>query len=108
MLSNSDVSAVCMFLKIYPLFGLLWYLPCVFQLITTNAESSTIKDLVSVQKHFSLVFTPNGVDRDALQRTIEDHQQHAKPSSELCQSLEVLDFSSCMQNNQITIPTLNG
>lgn len=77
-------------------------------MISTALQSSAIKDLVSVQKFFSLVFTSDGVSTVALHGQNEDRQQYAKSPSKPCQFLEVLDLSSCMQDNQITIPTLNG
>lgn len=77
-------------------------------MISAALESSAIKELLSVQQYFSSVFTPHGVNSDALHRKIVDNHQFAKPSSKLCQGSEVLDFSSCMQDYQITIPTLNG
>ncbi|KAL2920948.1 UPF0739 protein C1orf74-like protein [Bienertia sinuspersici] len=78
------------------------------KMVSTDLGSSTIKELVSVQRFFSLVFTLDGVNKDVLRGLIDDHQQHVKSSSELCQLSEVLDLSSCMQDYQITIPTLNG
>lgn len=83
------------------------YLTFVFQMVSAALGSSCIKELESVQKFFSSVFTPDGVNRDALQGKNED-QQNAKASSRTCQFSEVLDCSSCMQDYQITIPTLNG
>ncbi|XP_056695088.1 uncharacterized protein [Spinacia oleracea] len=81
------------------------------KMISTDSGSSAIKELVSVQNLFLLVFTSDGVNRDALPGgpgQSEDYQKYAKASSKLCQGSEALDFSSCMQDNQITIPTLNG
>ncbi|KMT15772.1 hypothetical protein BVRB_3g057470 [Beta vulgaris subsp. vulgaris] len=78
------------------------------KMISTALQSSAIKDLVSVQNFFSLVFTSDGVSTVALHGQNEDRQQYAKSPSKPCQFLEVLDLSSCMQDNQITIPTLNG
>ncbi|XP_021774922.1 uncharacterized protein LOC110738798 [Chenopodium quinoa] len=78
------------------------------KMISTAVGSSAIKELVSVQNLFSSVFTSDGVNCDALPGQSKDHQSYAKSSSNLCQSLKVLDFSSCMQDYQITIPTLNG
>ncbi|CAO2838174.1 unnamed protein product [Amaranthus hypochondriacus] len=77
------------------------------EMVSAALGSSCIKELESVQKFFSSVFTPDGVNRDALQGKNED-QQNAKASSRTCQFSEVLDCSSCMQDYQITIPTLNG
>lgn len=75
------------------------------KMISAALGSSVIKELVSVQNLFSLTFTPDGV---TLPGQSKDHNKCDKSSSKLCQISEVIDFSSCLQDYQITIPTLNG
>ncbi|KAJ8445273.1 hypothetical protein Cgig2_024479 [Carnegiea gigantea] len=79
------------------------------KMISIRDESSAAKELVSVQKLFSSVFTSECINCDALEGHGKDNRQSTESSSvEHSQVFEVVDLSSCIQNSQITIPTLNG
>lgn len=68
--------------------------------MVTAAEKSPLwMQLQSIQKLFSSPFTPDEVKSDLLQ---SDSNHVASQSS------EIIDLSSCMQDTDVTLPTLNG
>lgn len=81
------------------------------KLITEACENSVAMQLISVQKFFSSIFSGSGVNYKALQHHINDSVDDAKASSSklvASKFSEVIDLSSCLQDSQVTIPTLNG
>ncbi|XP_074320057.1 uncharacterized protein LOC141656863 [Silene latifolia] len=80
------------------------------EMILADAQTLAVKELVSVYHLFSSVFTRDGVNENAIQGQSEDLLKHAESSShdKISEFSEVLDLSSCLQDYQITIPTLNG
>jgi hypothetical protein len=79
----------------------------------TQAEKSPIgMQLVSIQKSFSLLFPQDGMKDDLLPCHRADNMADAKSSTnELMTSQSssaFIDLSSCMQDTQVTVPTLNG
>ncbi|KAH9606889.1 hypothetical protein KSS87_019723 [Heliosperma pusillum] len=80
------------------------------KMVLADDQTSAVKGLVSVCHLFSSVFTRDGVNYNAIQGQSEDHLKHSESSShdKISELSEVLDLSSCLQDYQITIPTLNG
>lgn len=78
----------------------------------TQAEKNPIgMQLVSIQKSFSLLFPQDGMKDDLLSCHREDNMADAKSSTNeliTSQSSAFIDLSSCMQDTQVTVPTLNG
>ncbi|KAE8125263.1 hypothetical protein FH972_020094 [Carpinus fangiana] len=78
----------------------------------TPAEKSPIgMQLVSIQKSFSLLFPQDGMKDDLLSCHRVDNMADAKSSTNelvTSQSSAFIDLSSCMQDTQVTVPTLNG
>ena len=73
-------------------------------MITLTEKGSLGMQLKSVQKLFSSFFPLSGENND------HDHTVNAKsPDVPIAsQSSEFIDLSSCMNDTQITVPTLNG
>ncbi|XP_047317137.1 uncharacterized protein LOC124920645 isoform X2 [Impatiens glandulifera] len=72
------------------------------QMISLAAKNTMIMELISVQKFFATTFPVNEETNEVLpppQRT----DSTANPSSS-----DFIDLSSCLQETEITIPTLNG
>ncbi|KAL0377145.1 UNVERIFIED_CONTAM: hypothetical protein Scaly_0832100 [Sesamum calycinum] len=71
-------------------------------------QSPAVMQLLSAQKFFSSVFHEDGVISDHLQRhetctarsSLYEHAASGSP--------ELVDLSCCLQESQVTIPTLNG
>ncbi|KAL0349335.1 UNVERIFIED_CONTAM: hypothetical protein Sangu_1161300 [Sesamum angustifolium] len=71
-------------------------------------QSPAMMQLLSAQKFFSSVFHEDGVISDHLQRhetctarsSLYEHAASGSP--------ELVDLSCCLQESQVTIPTLNG
>lgn len=85
------------------------FLSFVLQMITEAEKSPLGMQLTSIQKLFSLVFPVVGRKDDAS----PSHSITADtepPINELIpsQSPEFIDLSSCMQNTEVLLPTLNG
>ncbi|KAE8076535.1 hypothetical protein FH972_015178 [Carpinus fangiana] len=78
----------------------------------TQAEKSPIgMQLVSIQKSFSLLFPQDGMKDDLLSCHRADNMAAANSSTNelvTSQSSAFIDLSSCMQDTQVTVPTLNG
>ncbi|KAG5530780.1 hypothetical protein RHGRI_025678 [Rhododendron griersonianum] len=81
------------------------------KMITHAEESSVAMELVSVQKWFSLIFPVDRMNSDPLPSHRIDSMSSGKSRIEelvMSQSSELIDLSRCMQETEITIPTLNG
>ncbi|KAF8391815.1 hypothetical protein HHK36_022049 [Tetracentron sinense] len=81
------------------------------KLIVQEEENSLVMQLVSIQKFFSGVFPVDGMNNDLLPCPRINHMANEKSSIEELtdsQSSEFVDLSSCMQDTQVTVPTLNG
>ncbi|KAM5570166.1 hypothetical protein ABKV19_017265 [Rosa sericea] len=66
--------------------------------------------LISIQKLFSLNFPAGGMKDDTSSSHSIDMVDSKPARNELISShsSEIIDFSSCMQDTQVTLPTLNG
>lgn len=76
----------------------------------TEAEKNPLgMQLISIQKLFSLVF-PVGGRKDEASPSHSITADAEPPINELIpsQSSEFIDLSSCMQNTEVLLPTLNG
>ncbi|KAF6152180.1 hypothetical protein GIB67_019402 [Kingdonia uniflora] len=62
--------------------------------------------LVLVQKFFSTIFLSDGLNESFTFSPRTDHVANGELTSP--RSSELINLSSCMQDNQVTIPTLNG
>ncbi|XP_021688624.2 uncharacterized protein LOC110670763 isoform X2 [Hevea brasiliensis] len=81
------------------------------QMVTQAEESSLVTELIRVQNLFSLFFPLNEMDNDLLSCHMKDTAANAESSTNkpiISQSPEFIDLSSCMQDTQVTVPTLNG
>ncbi|XP_059654608.1 uncharacterized protein LOC132301359 isoform X2 [Cornus florida] len=81
------------------------------KMISQAEKSSLIMQLVSIQKLFSLVFPADGKNNDLVPCHRTDSKTNAESSiveQSTSQSSEFIDLSSCMQDTQVTVPTLNG
>ncbi|PQM34120.1 uncharacterized protein Pyn_18016 [Prunus yedoensis var. nudiflora] len=81
------------------------------KMITEAEKSPLVMQLISIQKLFSLSFPLGERKDDASSSHSIDNMVGAKPPrNELIpsQSSDFIDLSSCMQNTQVTLPTLNG
>ncbi|KAJ4822681.1 hypothetical protein Tsubulata_027245 [Turnera subulata] len=81
------------------------------KMVTQEGESSLVTNLVTVQKLFSSVFSPDGINSDLLSSHAASSVAQAenfinKPVAS--KSDELIDLSCCVQDSQITVPTLNG
>ncbi|KAK3204405.1 hypothetical protein Dsin_018451 [Dipteronia sinensis] len=74
------------------------------KMITLTEKSSLGMQLKSVQKLFSSFFPLSG-ENDDLDHTVNAKSPDVPIAS---QSSEFIDLSSCMNDTQITVPTLNG
>ncbi|KAL6293880.1 hypothetical protein ACE6H2_002022 [Prunus campanulata] len=81
------------------------------KMITEAEKSPLVMQLISIQKLFSLSF-PLGERKDdaSSSHSIDNMVDDKPPRNELIpsQSSDFIDLSSCMQNTQVTLPTLNG
>ncbi|KAJ6370470.1 hypothetical protein OIU76_028700 [Salix suchowensis] len=81
------------------------------KMVTQAEESTLVTELIRVQNLFSSFFPLNGNCNDLESHQMQDRVANAeffdnKPSTS--QSSEFIDLSCCMQNTEITVPTLNG
>lgn len=78
----------------------------------TQAENSPVgMQLISIQKSFSLLFPEDGIKDDPLPCHRTEYMGDATSSTHelvTSQSSDFIDLSSCMQDTQVTVPTLNG
>ncbi|RZC86975.1 hypothetical protein C5167_030326 [Papaver somniferum] len=82
------------------------------KMIAQSEPNSNAKELVSVQRFFSTVFPVDGTDKELFPPPTGDHVVNNKSiAGEIStsqSSSDVIDLSCCMQDCQVTIPTLNG
>lgn len=81
------------------------------QMITQAEKTSVGMQLLSIQKLFSLLFPIDGMKNDLVSCHRTDNMAIAESSNTepiTSPSSEFIDFSSCMENTQVTVPTLNG
>ncbi|KAJ6371822.1 hypothetical protein OIU77_002191 [Salix suchowensis] len=81
------------------------------KMVTQAEESTLVTELIRVQNLFSSFFPLNGNCNALESHQMQDRVANAefsdnKPSTS--QSSEFIDLSCCMQNTEITVPTLNG
>ncbi|MCL7045468.1 hypothetical protein MKW94_008229 [Papaver nudicaule] len=81
-------------------------------MIAQSEQNLNAKELVSVQRFFSTVFPADGMDQELFPCPRMDHVVNNKSLvGEIITSQsysDVIDLSCCMQDCQVTIPTLNG
>jgi hypothetical protein len=80
-------------------------------MVTQAEESTLVTELIRVQKLFSSFFPLNGNSNDLLSHQMPDSVANAESSVNkpaTSQSSEFIDLSCCMQDTEITVPTLNG
>lgn len=75
------------------------------QLITEIEKSQLAMQLVSIQKLFSSIFSPEGFTNPEAKH-MDDANSSAQSSHS--HSTHCIDLSNCMDNTDVTIPTLNG
>ncbi|KAH8484295.1 hypothetical protein H0E87_028665 [Populus deltoides] len=81
------------------------------KMVTQAEESNLVTELIRVQKLFSSFFPLNGNSNDLLSHQMLDSVANAESSVNkpaTSQSSEFIDLSCCMQDTEITVPTLNG
>ncbi|KAK2973661.1 hypothetical protein RJ640_017033 [Escallonia rubra] len=81
------------------------------KMITEAEKSSLGRQLISVQKLFSSVFLGDltGTDTFKCYGTVSIANAESSDGKLFTsQSLDFIDLSSCMQNSEVTVPTLNG
>ncbi|KAI3992617.1 hypothetical protein MKX01_007939, partial [Papaver californicum] len=82
------------------------------KMIAQSEPNSNTKELVSVQRFLSTVFPVDGMDKELFPPPGMDHVVNNKSLvgeiSTSQSSSDVIDLSCCMQDCQVTIPTLNG
>lgn len=92
------------FIKTWILFSI--------QMVTQAEESSLVAELLRVQNLFSLFFPLNGLDNDLLSschmKDTADNTESSTNKPITSWSSEFIDLSSCLQDSQVTVPTLNG
>ncbi|KAK4424974.1 hypothetical protein Salat_1691000 [Sesamum alatum] len=79
--------------------------------ITTQGQaeqSPAMMQLLSAQKFFSSVFHEDAVISDHLQRNESYTARSSLDGHAASVSPELVDLSCCLQESQVTIPTLNG
>lgn len=85
------------------------FLSFVLQMITEAEKSPLGMQLISIQKLFSLVFPVGGRKDEALpSQTVTADAEPPINEHIPSQSSEFIDLSSCMQNTEVLLPTLNG
>ncbi|OAY51931.1 hypothetical protein MANES_04G043800v8 [Manihot esculenta] len=82
------------------------------KMVTQAEESSLVAELLRVQNLFSLFFPLNGLDNDLLSschmKDTADNTESSTNKPITSWSSEFIDLSSCLQDSQVTVPTLNG
>ncbi|KAK9932389.1 hypothetical protein M0R45_019628 [Rubus argutus] len=76
-----------------------------------QAETNPLgMQLISIQKLFSLFFPAGGMKDGSSSSHSIDNDDSKPPRNEVIfsHSSEFIDLSSCMQDTQVTLPTLNG
>ncbi|OVA00076.1 Protein of unknown function DUF4504 [Macleaya cordata] len=82
------------------------------KMVLQSEQNLNATELVSVQRFFSTVFPADARDKELFPCPRIDHVGNDKsPIGEIItpqSSSDIIDLSSCMQDYQVTIPTLNG
>lgn len=79
--------------------------------MVTLEESSLRMQFTSIQRSFSLLFPDDGMKDDIMPCHSNDYKADDKSSTNellVSQSSDFIDLGSCMQDTQVTVPTLNG
>lgn len=80
------------------------------KMVTKEEKGSLGMQLVSIQKTFSLVFPLDEMENGNFPDDRVDHTATSISSSEPTTALasEIVDLGYCLQDTQVTVPTLNG
>lgn len=75
----------------------------------TEAEKSPLGiQLLSIQKWFSALFPLDEMRNGFLSCRNTENAESSTSNLMQSQSSQFIDLTSCMQNTQVTVPTLNG
>lgn len=80
-------------------------------MITQIEKSQLAMQLMSIQKFFLTVFAPEGEGMNDPSPSQEVKCLDNAESTSQCfhsHSIECIDLSNCMDNTEVTVPTLNG
>lgn len=83
----------------------------IIQIVSLAGQNSVVLQLASIQKLFSLCLPVDGINNDLKAHHRPEEMRHAESSNGdliTFQSSELIDLSHCMQDTQVTVPTLNG
>ncbi|KAK7261618.1 hypothetical protein RIF29_27933 [Crotalaria pallida] len=81
------------------------------KMITEIEKSQLAMQLLSIQKFFSTVFTPEGMSNPSPSLKAKCSDNNNAESTSQCfhsHSIECIDLSSCLDDAEVTLPTLNG
>ncbi|KAI9081999.1 hypothetical protein K1719_036261 [Acacia pycnantha] len=80
------------------------------QMITEIDKSPLALQLISIQKLFSSIFTHEGICNLSSSQATElmDNSQSSSSQIFYSQFTECIDLSNCMEDSEVTVPTLNG
>uniref|UniRef100_A0A2P2MIC8 Uncharacterized protein MANES_04G043800 n=1 Tax=Rhizophora mucronata TaxID=61149 RepID=A0A2P2MIC8_RHIMU len=81
------------------------------KMVTKAEEGSLVAEVARSQRLFSFFFPVNGSNKDPSSCPLADSEDNLQTSFDKpisSQSSILIDFSSCMQDTQVTVPTLNG
>lgn len=79
------------------------------KMMTKEENGSLGMQLVSIQKTFSLVFPHDEMKNDNVPHDRVDHTiSNSSSEPTTLPSSEIIDLSYCMQDTDVTVPTLNG
>ncbi|KAJ8755394.1 hypothetical protein K2173_019192 [Erythroxylum novogranatense] len=81
------------------------------KMVTQGEKCSLTIELVKLQKLFSLLFLQDGLNCDPLPGQLTDMEAKSEISTNkptTSQSSLLIDLSGCMEETQVTVPTLNG
>lgn len=74
-----------------------------------EAEKSPLGiQLLSIQKWFSVLFPLDEMRNGCLSGHTTENAESSASNLMKSQSSQFIDLSSCMQDTQVTVPTLNG
>ena len=79
-------------------------------MITEKETSQLAMQLITIQKSFSSLFPPEGMNNlSACQATENMDDSKATNSQDFASpASECIDLSNCMEDSEVTVPTLNG
>ncbi|XP_020223315.1 uncharacterized protein LOC109805582 [Cajanus cajan] len=78
------------------------------KMITQIEESRLAVQLVSIQRLFLTILSPEGIADPSPSREAECTDDDADATCRSFASDECIDLSNCMDNTDVTVPTLNG